>query len=213
MDPNIAQQDTNAQPPKSLISLEDAQAVFTELGLQNLPEDKKSQMLETMIDTVMDRIFQRIEPTLSENDKKMLTDLEMRPDADNAMVNYLVAIVPNLDAIATEEIMNYKRELKSQISDIMNVYDEEMGKKAGELSAAPQVNVSEPPAPASTEEPVQVPMVDLPPAPELVAPDTAPTPAVSSDQNSQPPNFISAGAGEVSSPTPPTQDVPQQNNQ
>lgn len=133
MDDNTAsQQTTSNAKPKSLISLEDAQAVFTELGLQNLPEDKKSEMLDTMIDTVMERIFQRIEPGLTEDDKKMLADLEKRPNADEAVAGYLVGLTPNLDFIATEEIRNYKQELKEQISTIMNVYDEEMAKKVAE---------------------------------------------------------------------------------
>lgn len=133
MDDNTANQQTNSSAKaKSLISLEDAQAVFTELGLQNLPEDKKSEMLDTMIDTVMERIFQRIEPGLTEDDKKMLADLEKRPNADEAVAGYLIGLTPNLDFIATEEIRNYKQELKEQISTIMNVYDEEMAKKAAE---------------------------------------------------------------------------------
>lgn len=140
MDPNTAQDQTQ-KPPKSLISLEDAQAVFTELGLQDLPDDKKSTMLETMIDTVMDRIFQRIEPTLTENDKKMLSDLEMRPNADEAMASYLVGVVPNLDSIAMEEIRNYKQELKQQISTIIDIYDEEAGKQDNQVP--PQESITQ----------------------------------------------------------------------
>lgn len=145
--------DQTAQPinkQSSLIPVEQAEALFTELHLQNLPADKKEEMLNTMIDTVMDRIFLRIEPALSPEVKQKLDELESQPDADAQIAQLLTSSVPNVDRVAQEEINRYREDLKLQVNTIIKTFDEE-ALKQGENVVQPATNpfegISAQPAP------------------------------------------------------------------
>lgn len=142
--------DTAQDPlPKSFLTLQDSEALFSELGLANLSDERKQSMLDMMIDTIMGRVFQRIDPILTDQDRQMLEDFELRPDADQAMMGYLVSVVPNLDAIMTEEILNYKKEIKMQIDTIVNTIEEEVQLREAEGST------TEPPVQEETPQPVE----------------------------------------------------------
>lgn len=147
----------------SLIPAAQTQALFEELHLQNLPADKKEEMLNTMIDTVMDRIFLRIEPELSEEAKKKLDELETNSAPEQEIIQLLVSSVPNLDAIAQEEINKYKEELKLQINTIIQTFDEEASKVS-------QGNVVTNPFEGVVAQPVPQPAPAINPQPSSVTP-------------------------------------------
>lgn len=109
---------TNPTPPSSLLTDEQKNSLFSELGLANLPNEKKEELMTQMIDTVLNRIFSRVLPSLSKEDTQALEDMGLREDGDSAIGSYLVSKVPNLDAIAQEEVEKFRTELKTSASTI-----------------------------------------------------------------------------------------------
>src|SRR5665213_3198798 len=98
--------------PQNILSEEQKNQLFADLGLETISPEKKQELMNTMIDTVLNRLFARIASVLTDEDEKMLADLELRPESENAPMNYLLSIVPNLDAIATEEIATLREEME-----------------------------------------------------------------------------------------------------
>ena len=105
--------------PQNILSEEQQTQLFANLGLDKLPEEKKKTLMDSMMQTVLNRIAERIAPVLTENDEKVLADLANRPASENAPLGYLATIVPNLDMIATEEIAKLRGEMK-EIIDTVN---------------------------------------------------------------------------------------------
>lgn len=114
MDPNIAQQST----PPALLSAEQKNSLFNDLELAGISEDKKQELMDQMIDTVLNRIFSRVSEVLTEEDLKTLDDLNLRPDGEQAVGSFLVSRVPNLDAIAKEEVDKFRAEVKKTLTTI-----------------------------------------------------------------------------------------------
>ncbi len=110
-------QQNKTQTP-NILTPEQTQDLFAGLGLEGISDEKKQQMMDTMIDTVLNRIFTRISAVLTDEDEKMIADLELRPEEENAVYTYLAGRVPNLDAIAQEEVNKLKEELKTVVSTI-----------------------------------------------------------------------------------------------
>lgn len=98
--------------------------VFEELGLESLSTDQKEQMFAKMVDTVIDRIILRIEPSLTNRDKTILEELETHTaNKELGVVDFLVTKVSNLDAIAQEEASFYIQELRAQLSELAQALD------------------------------------------------------------------------------------------
>jgi hypothetical protein len=107
--------------PKGLLSEQQRQSLFTTLGLDNIPQEQKDELLQGMIDTVLNRIFTRIEPVLTEQDLTEMQSLEKEPDADQKINQFLLSRVPNLEGIAQEEIELFRDELKKSVNDIQSL--------------------------------------------------------------------------------------------
>ena len=73
--------DHNAKADALQLTLGDVKDFFAELGLENLPDDRKQQMLDTALDTILDRILLRVAPVLTEQDQQMIENLEQKKDA------------------------------------------------------------------------------------------------------------------------------------
>lgn len=101
--------------PAGLINQND---LFQDLGLDNLPEEKKAALMQTMIDTVMNRIFNRVSTVLTESDMQVLQELQSKPDSDQIVNQYLVSRVPNLDGIAAEEVEAVREEMKASAAAV-----------------------------------------------------------------------------------------------
>lgn len=110
--------DQQNTPPSGLITQEQKDTFLAELGLEDLDEDRKEMLMQSMIDTLLNRIFTRITPSLTKADFATLDDLEMRPDAEQWINNYLVSKIPNLDQIVAEEIASFREEMKKSVADI-----------------------------------------------------------------------------------------------
>ncbi len=119
MDTNTASTDSNQIPP--LLTEDQKNSIFEELGLANLPEERKTSLMDEMVDTVLNRIFMRISSVLSQEDVKTLADLELKDDGGVAINQFLQGRVPNLDAIAKEEVESFRSEIKDTIKVITDL--------------------------------------------------------------------------------------------
>jgi len=79
-----------------------------ELGLDNLPEDKKTALVEQMAEVVESRINIEVLSALSEEDKK---ELDGVLDSGGDMVAFLRGKIPNFDILVAETVANFKKEI------------------------------------------------------------------------------------------------------
>ena len=119
------QDNVNVMP---LLPQDKVNEMFEELGLSALSDDRKENMMEQMVDTILNRVMLRVEPSLTEADKDLLDELQEKDDGQ-AMTEFLMSRASNLPAIADEEIQNYKAELKRNLQVISDTIDEEIAKQ------------------------------------------------------------------------------------
>ncbi len=86
------------------------QDVFTALGLDDLDDTERHELLATMLATVKDRVLARVLDALSVSERAELTQLINRGPAE-VVSEWLAEHVPNLDALMTEEALIYKAEM------------------------------------------------------------------------------------------------------
>lgn len=109
----------SAPVDQPVISDSQKQSFLSELGLDALPEQQKTDLINTMMESVMNRIFTRISPVLTDQDAAMLDTLQSTgANADQAVMQYLGSKVPNLTQIVSEEITNFKAEMKQDLATI-----------------------------------------------------------------------------------------------
>lgn len=102
---------TNQQTNKSLLE---------ELGLNNLPNEEKEALTQDMTETILQRVFNRVLPQLSEADNQALDKLADNKDteaAEEEVIEYLSTKVPNFEQVAQEETQKYIQEVKNELSD------------------------------------------------------------------------------------------------
>lgn len=96
-----------------------SQNFLEELGLGNLPEDKKIQLLDDMGKMINQNIIMRVVELMSEEDKnefdKVIGENMANPEA---ILDFLKAKVPSFDAIVAEEIEKFKKESVEFIQNI-----------------------------------------------------------------------------------------------
>lgn len=88
--------------------------IFKELGLENISENEKVELLLEMAKTVQMRISDRVINQLTEADQKKLDELMAKND-DIAIDEFLTAKVPNIDDIAMEELVKFKQEMADEV--------------------------------------------------------------------------------------------------
>lgn len=87
------------------------QNFLEELGLNNLPEDKKIQLLDDVGRMIQQNIIFRVIEVMNESDKDEF-DRVIGENMDNpeAILNFLKAKVPNFETIVSEEVEKFKKE-------------------------------------------------------------------------------------------------------
>lgn len=88
-----------------------SQDLLKELGLENLPEDKKTSLLLDIGRIIQQNIILRVLEELKEEDKDDFEKLlaEKINDQD-AILAFLQSRISNLDVIVQEEIESFKKE-------------------------------------------------------------------------------------------------------
>lgn len=91
-----------------------SQNIFQALGLENISEDKKKELLVKMDSVIGDRITYRIMDELSEADKQQLDGLMSAGATEEARDKFLSSKV-NLQLIVMEEVANFKEKLAEDL--------------------------------------------------------------------------------------------------
>ena len=102
---------------------EKVKSFIEELGLENLSEEEKKELLDTWSETLQDRVTVRIMDSLLEEEKAELDELAGKGD-DKKTNAYLEEHVPGLNIIIEEELEAYKSELKVREKEISKRVEE-----------------------------------------------------------------------------------------
>ncbi len=88
--------------------------VIAQLGLQELPENKRAELLDQMAQLVERRVMLRLIDALSEDDVIAIAELEEKPEE---LLAYMATKVPDITAIIAEETEKVKAELADAAKD------------------------------------------------------------------------------------------------
>lgn len=101
----------SASPPHAPSS---SAHILTELGLENLPVEEKSTILEQLTSLVQKRVMVRILETLTDDQKDEMGQLLEKNGGDSStLTDWLSEKMPNIGAIVQEETEKVKTELLS----------------------------------------------------------------------------------------------------
>ncbi len=93
------------------------QNILEELGLENLPEDKKEELLSVMTESVLKRITISVLEQLSDEDKKEFDKLRDQADAEK-INQFLREKIENYDAMIEKIIKEFKQEMQATMSEL-----------------------------------------------------------------------------------------------
>lgn len=93
------------------------QDIIKELGLEGLSEEKQTELLTTMTESVLKRITVRVLEQLSEEDKKEFDRVRETADPDK-ISEFLRAKIDNYDKMVEEVIKEFKEEIKTTMQGL-----------------------------------------------------------------------------------------------
>lgn len=91
------------------------QTILDEMGLGELPEERKTALLTKITESLLKRIVVRVMGMLSETDQDAFTTLQETGDAEKINA-FLTEKIPNYEAILQEVIAEFKNEMKDTVS-------------------------------------------------------------------------------------------------
>jgi|GEM_PF-718073 len=110
--------------------------LISELGLDNLPEDEKNDMIVKLAEALQNRLTVRLLASLSEDEKQEFDDIAGKGD-DEAIGKYLSEKVPNVDFIAKEEFELFREELLAENAEIKKMVDDAQKNSSSEADTPP----------------------------------------------------------------------------
>lgn len=93
------------------------QGILEELGLTNLNNERKKELLEKMSRLIQNRVLLRILRSLSEEDKKEFDKILETNDMEK-IHKFLIEKVPDLDKITDAEVEKFTKEVKEQLANL-----------------------------------------------------------------------------------------------
>ncbi|MBI4708787.1 MAG: hypothetical protein HY764_01125 [Candidatus Portnoybacteria bacterium] len=91
--------------------------IITELGLDNLPEERKLELLGKMSDLIQKRVLLRVIKSLSLDDKEQFDKL-LGQENEQEIYRFLISKVPNIDEITDEEVIRFKEEVIEHVKKL-----------------------------------------------------------------------------------------------
>ncbi|MGM0482416.1 MAG: DUF5663 domain-containing protein [Patescibacteria group bacterium] len=98
--------------------------LLEELGLEDLPEETQTRILEAMTESLLKRITLRILEELSEEDREEFEKIREEQDAQKTE-NFLREKIPNYDEIVEEVSSSFKEEMKGHINELKEGLEED----------------------------------------------------------------------------------------
>lgn len=103
---DILNMDSNNQP-----------GILEELGLTDLSNERKKELLEKMSRLIQNRVLLSILRSLSEEDKKEFDKILETNDMEK-IHKFLIEKVPDLDKITDAEVEKFTKEVKEQLANL-----------------------------------------------------------------------------------------------
>jgi succinate dehydrogenase flavin-adding protein (antitoxin of CptAB toxin-antitoxin module) len=91
--------------------------ILIELGLQDLGEDRKLDLLGKMSDLIQKRVLLRAIKNLSVAEKEEFDKLLGKENPQN-IYRFLISKVPNIDEITDEEVIAFKEEVIEKVKSL-----------------------------------------------------------------------------------------------
>jgi hypothetical protein len=91
--------------------------IIVELGLQELAEDRKIDLLGKMSDLIQKRVLLRAIKSLSVTEKEDFDKL-LGKNNPQELYRFLISKVPNIDQITDEEVIAFKEEVISRVKNL-----------------------------------------------------------------------------------------------
>ncbi len=92
--------------------------LIAELGLADLPEDKKTEMILKIGNIIQQNILLRILSELSEKDKTEFDKVLAQGD-DRKILAWLQAKLPNFDELVKDEVAKFKQTSISRMQEVL----------------------------------------------------------------------------------------------
>ncbi len=94
------------------------------LGLQQLPEARKTELLTRMTEVIQDRISDRILEVLSADDRTAFDRLLERGASPDELDSFLKAKVPEFSQIVAEEVLRFKAQMVDDVAVVRKIASE-----------------------------------------------------------------------------------------
>ena len=91
--------------------------ILVELGLQDLSEDRKIDLLSKMSDLIQKRVLLRVIKSLGVEDKQEFDRL-IGTENEKAIFKFLISKVPNIEEITDEEVIAFKEEVVEKVKSL-----------------------------------------------------------------------------------------------
>jgi len=91
--------------------------IIVELGLQDLPEERKLNLLSKMSELIQKRVLLRTIRSLSVADKQEFDKL-LGKENEQEIYQFLINKVPNIDEITDEEVIKFKEEIIEYVRNL-----------------------------------------------------------------------------------------------
>ena len=86
--------------------------IFSELGMENISEQEKLIIIQTLQELLQERIMLRLNEILNEEQKIALSKYaEENKDKELSILKFIMDIVPNYEEISKEEALKIRQEL------------------------------------------------------------------------------------------------------
>jgi hypothetical protein len=94
--------------------------LMRELGLENVDEQKKNEIIDKMSTIILDRMSVRMADVLTKEELDEFDNISASSDQQKALA-YLAEKFPNYDMMVMEEVEKLKAELSQQTAEIMDL--------------------------------------------------------------------------------------------
>lgn len=99
-------------------------SIIEEFGLQNLPEDKKEEVLAKMGDVLFKRILLETLESLDEEDQKKFGEMVDAKANAEEVESFLESKIENYEEFVKKVTENFKNEMKTAAGNFDNKYKE-----------------------------------------------------------------------------------------
>lgn len=91
--------------------------IIVELGLQELSENRKLELLSKMSNLIQKRVLLRVIKSLSVVDRQEFDKL-LGKENEQEIYRFLIAKVPNIEQITDEEVISFKKEVIELVNNL-----------------------------------------------------------------------------------------------